>query len=418
MLKINNIKAPILSFFLLFSLAGFAGDLSENDALTLEDVLRHTVKSHPLVLSAEAEYLASKKELAASRWSRFPVIGASAQNSNIADKQGVTTASMPIWMGGRINASIDLAKSRSGAALSGIAEAEQTVIIEAISHFFEYYKSEQRLLIARKNVDEHQRLFDIIERRVAAATSPDVDNMLAQARLQAAKSAEIQASGLRDISKASLELTFGSPINSLMVKSDIEQFSTSLQETVTLAISESPRISRLEAEVRGFEAEIKSAQSGLYPQISLGYEKRYNNPNLLPGEREQTFISVDFQPGAGLATISSVSAAKQRKLSALDNLRAEKRELERTIKSEWSDHASLAYQLEPARELVQATNSVVESYIRQYAVGKKSWLDVLNAQREATQAKNTQLDFEVQYISSWYRLNVFLNNINSITLGN
>jgi len=50
-------------------------------------------------------------------------------------------------------------------------------------------------------------------------------------------------------------------------------------------------------------------------------------------------------------------------------------------------------------------------------VGKKSWLDVLNAQREATQARNTLVDFEVQYLTSIYRLRVLMNEINPTILG-
>ena len=63
------------------------------------------------------------------------------------------------------------------------------------------------------------------------------------------------------------------------------------------------------------------------------------------------------------------------------------------------------------------TMKVVESYLRQYAVGKKSWLDVLNAQRESTQAKNTLVDYEVLYLTSLYRLRVLLNEINPKLLG-
>jgi len=132
---------------------------------------------------------------------------------------------------------------------------------------------------------------------------------------------------------------------------------------------------------------------------------------------EQTFVSVQFQPGAGLSVASSVSAAKQRKQSALDTLEAEKRELRRLIKSAWNEYTSASIQLEPSRKLVAATGSVVESYLRQYAVGKKSWLDVLNAQREATQARNTLVDFEVLYFTSLNRLKILLDEINPKLLG-
>lgn len=414
---LNSIKKLVITILLFLSFAVCADDIDSAKALSVEQAMQHAIKTHPLIMSAEGQYRAAKSELAASRWSRFPTVGASARENSFEQKQDVTTASMPIWMGGRINADIDLAKSNRDGALSGIAEAQQTVLLETVGLFFDYFKSEKKLEIATQNVDEHQRLYEIIERRVEAATSPDVDTMLAQARLQSARSAQIKATSVRDISKASLELTVGHVIDLVLVNNKPAPLSISLNDAVATGISVSPRIARIESEVKGFEANIKSAKSALYPQVSLGYEKRYNDPDQLRVDQEETFVSVQFQPGAGLAVASSISAAKQRKQSARDSLEAEKRELRRQIKKAWNEYTSVSFQLEPSKMLVDATTSVIESYLRQYAVGKKSWLDVLNAQREATQARNTLVDFEVQYLTSLYRLKVLMNEINPTTLG-
>ena len=414
---LNSIKKLVLISLLCAPYAIATDSLDSFSSLSVEKAMQFAINTHPLILSAEGQYRAAKSELTASRWSRFPTVGASAQESSTEVKQDVTTASMPIWMGGRINADIDLAKSKRDGALSGVSEAQQTVMLETIGFFFDYFKSEKKLEIASQNVDEHQRLYEIIERRVAAATSPDVDTMLAQARLQSARSAQIQAISVRDISKASLELTVGQEIVSVLVEDSPEPLGINLNEAVALGISVSPRIARIQSEVKGFEANIKSAKSALYPQVSLSYERRYNDPDPSRVDQEETFVSVQFQPGAGFAVASSISAAKQRKQSARDSLEAEKRELRRQIKTAWNEYASVSFQLEPSKMLVDATTSVVESYLRQYAVGKKSWLDVLNAQREATQARNTLVDFEVQYLTSLYRLKVLMNEINPTILG-
>jgi adhesin transport system outer membrane protein len=415
--SLNNFKKIIALLSLSVSIALQAESPSEAQALSVDQAMQYAIKTHPLILSAEGQYRAAKSELTASRWSRFPTVGASARENSFDEKQDVTTASMPLWMGGRINADIDLAKSKRDGALSGISEAQQSVMLETIGLFFDYFKSEKKLEIASLNVDEHQRLYEIIERRVEAATSPDVDAMLAQARLQSSRSAQIQAASIKDISKASLELTVGRVVDAVLVNNNPEPFGISLNEAVATGIKVSPRIARIESEVKGFEANIKSAKSALYPQVSLGYEKRFNDPDSSRVDQEETFVSVQFQPGAGLAVASSISAAKQRKQSARDSLEAEKRELRRQIKTAWNEYASVSFQLEPSKMLVDATNSVIESYLRQYAVGKKSWLDVLNAQREATQARNTLVDFEVQYLTSIYRLRVLMNEINPTILG-
>ena len=417
MTSLNNFKKILALFSLSVSIILQAESPIEAQALSVDQAMQYAIKTHPLILSAEGQYRAAKSELTASRWSRFPTVGASARENSFDEKQDVTTASMPLWMGGRINADIDLAKSKRDGALSGISEAQQSVMLETIGLFFDYFKSEKKLEIASLNVDEHQRLYEIIERRVEAATSPDVDAMLAQARLQSARSAQIQAASIKDISKASLELTVGRVIDAVLVNNNPEPFGISLNEAVATGIKVSPRIARIESEVKGFEANIKSAKSALYPQVSLGYEKRFNDPDSSRVDQEETFVSVQFQPGAGLAVASSISAAKLRKQSARDSLEAEKRELRRQIKTAWNEYASVSFQLEPSKMLVDATNSVIESYLRQYAVGKKSWLDVLNAQREATQARNTLVDFEVQYLTSIYRLRVLMNEINPTILG-
>jgi adhesin transport system outer membrane protein len=415
--SLNNFKKILALLSLSVSITLQAESPSEAQALSVDQAIQYAIKTHPLILSAEGQYRAAKSELAASRWSRFPTVGASARENSFDQRQDVTTASMPIWMGGRINADIDLAKSNRDGALSGISEAQQSVMIETIGLFFDYFKSEKKLEIASLNIDEHQRLYEIIERRVEAATSPDVDAMLAQARLQSARSAQIQAASVKDISKASLELTVGRVIDAVLVNNNPEPFSIGLDEAVATGIKVSPRIARIESEIKGFEANIKSAKSALYPQVSLGYEKRLNEPDSSGDDQEETFVSVQFQPGAGLAVASSISAAKQRKQSALDSLEAEKRELRRQIKTAWNEYVSVSFQLEPSKMLVDATTSVIESYLRQYAVGKKSWLDVLNAQREATQARNTLVDFELQYLTSIYRLRVLMNEINPTILG-
>ena len=406
-------------FFLIssFSFGLLSNEYDGYSALSVDQALVLALETHPLIRSAEGQFRAAQSELNGARWSRFPTVSIGAQAfSDDQKQQDTTTVDLPLWAGGRINAEIDLAKSRRDGTGFAVSDAQQTVMLETVSTFFEYFKSEKKLTIAIENVDEHQRLYEIIERRVEANTSPDVDAMLALARLQSAMSAEIQSKNRRNISESSLELLIDRPVGSVQVLRQPEKLVIGVDEAVSRAISVSPKIAMVEAEAAGFDASITAARSALYPQVSLGF--RYDETHgVSDGPDNQTFLSVQFQPGVGLSVASSVTAAKQRKQSALDTLEAEKRDLSRQIKSAWNEYASVSIQLEPSKRLVEATSSVVDSYLRQYAVGKKSWLDVLNAQREATQARNTLVDFEVLYLTSLYRLKILLNEINPKLLG-
>jgi adhesin transport system outer membrane protein len=68
--------------------------------------------------------------------------------------------------------------------------------------------------------------------------------------------------------------------------------------------------------------------------------------------------------------------------------------LSNQIRATWAEMNALSNQLGPVRALLTSTEDVVASYLRQFQVGRRSWLEVLNAQREKFQAYNTLADIE------------------------
>ena len=80
------------------------------------------------------------------------------------------------------------------------------------------------------------------------------------------------------------------------------------------------------------------------------------------------------------------------------------RQLEQQVRTALADLEALSQQVEPAQQLVTATEDVVASYLRQYQIGKKNWLDVLNAVRESTQATYSAVDVATSAQSVQLRL--------------
>ena len=54
--------------------------------------------------------------------------------------------------------------------------------------------------------------------------------------------------------------------------------------------------------------------------------------------------------------------------------------------------------------IVEGSEAMVASYLRQFRVGKKSWLDVLNAQGEKAQAYYLKTDIEMPLLLAKFRL--------------
>ncbi len=172
----------------------------------------------------------------------------------------------------------------------------------------------------------------------------------------------------------------------------------------------------MRSEIAGLKSEEKVAKSALYPQISLGYEKRYGDL-AIDQDDEQVFLGLDFQPGAGLSTRSSIHVSQAKKSALNETLRALERETRRQVKVTWREYSAARLQLSPTQLLVDSTSQVVGSYLRQYTVGRKSWLDVLNAQRELVQARYALTDHQAIQTLTSFKLKIFVGELNSGTVG-
>jgi hypothetical protein len=66
--------------------------------------------------------------------------------------------------------------------------------------------------------------------------------------------------------------------------------------------------------------------------------------------------------------------------------------------------------------LARTNVAIVDSFLRQYRVGRKSWLDVLNAQREAVQARYSLADVDAQALSGALRVRLVTGSLSADSL--
>ena len=380
------------------------------EPLSINQALSTALEFHPLILSRRGDYEASRSDLDAARWSRFPSISSAAQTALDGLDQTSAGIIQPIWSGGRLSGQVESALARSKMALADVDGARQIVLTDTANSFLELTRALIKKDIAQSNVVEHQRLFEIIQRRALAATSPDVDVQLADARLSYAKSQELQVASSKQIARSQLEQLIGIEVHDIKLPSEPKMAIELLSELENAAIAYSPTLRQLRSKSNNLKAEVKVASSVLYPQVSLGYERQFGEL-LFAQEREQIFLSVEFQPGAGMSARALTSAANSRLKANHNEIEAAERELRRQVQIAWQEREAARGQLLPSRRLVSATKEVVESYLRQYTVGRKSWLDVLNAQREFVQAEFTLSDYRVLLLNSSYRLQILSGSL-------
>lgn len=368
----------------------------------LSTVLREAVTQHPDIRSRREDQQAAIDRLDAARWGRFPSLSAEVETRS-GGPQSVIRLEQPVWNGGRISSQINVSQAEVSVASATLSETQLDVLQRSAGAFFDILRLESRLKTALANEAEHLRLVEIIRRRVAAEVSPSTDETQAAARWQQAITERIQT--IRQIATARLLLVqlVGRPVSGLLAPAEINIDRWSEITLLEAAMRVAPERQRLVAQAAAADAQIGLVKSQIMPSVVAGYQSRLGT---LPfGEdRGRAYIAMQVQTGGGLSSLANVRAAVSKKTSAIDAIEAHDRRLTQNVSASWAESIALMEQVEPVRNLLLGSQEIVASYLRQFQVGRKNWLDVLNAQREKTQAQYSFSDLEYPLMLSRVRL--------------
>jgi adhesin transport system outer membrane protein len=404
------VKCCIFFIFLVVNEIIWADDsvLSINQALALS-------ASHPSIQAKKSEHQGAFQRLETSKWQKFPSVSAysSPGQSSIASgsREPVTTVRMeqPIWSGGKITNGIDSASLRLSAAEYGIIEVEQDLLTKTATTFTNVLKLEAKVNVSKENVDEHLRLVQLIERRARSELSSLAEVILAKARYDQAKSESIQLQTALINAKSDLQYLIGQKVEKIETPKIALSISNNLDDCLNAAKNFSPTLKRLQSESSATESDIAVARSNIYPQLSLRSDQIYGG--ILEGNA--TYLALTYQPGNGLSALSSSREIASKKDVIESQLGVVNLEILNKVRNDWTQYFSELKQMEVYFNLSEMTRGVYQSYVRQHEAGKKTWVEVLNSRKEATQANYTYIESEWNNFIAGVRLEILMGTINA-----
>ena len=358
--------------------------------MRLSQALSLAASEHPSVKAKQADLQAAQADLETAKWSRFPTVSTEVTASG-GRPAGALLVQQPLWTGGKIDAQNRLAQANVALAQASLQEARMALMQDTGQQFFEALRWQQRLEIAEKNETEHRKLIELIERRVTAQISPLTDQILATARLQQAVSERIQFKRAVQTAELALQQLVGVLPSNLLAPRNLPLTESSVDWVIDVSKANSAQLLRLRTLQEVAQAQIETAKATYFPSLALSH-RRAVGASEVGVDPSRTFLSLQFTPGPGLSAQSVTAAARSRLENSQQNALIFERQLEQQVRTALSDLEALGQQVEPAQLLVGATEDVVASYLRQYQIGKKNWLDVLNALRENAQASYSAVD--------------------------
>jgi adhesin transport system outer membrane protein len=175
----------------------------------------------------------------------------------------------------------------------------------------------------------------------------------------------------------------------------------------TLSLARSPVIQRLNGVLQLQMAELEEKRAALQPEVYVRAEHQRGNyayANASPVNR--LFVGLSASTGAGLSLAHQMASIQSKRDGTLEELAAAQRNVTEAIQTDYvnvnarqSKAADLRLNLESSQELQAA-------WERQFTNGKKTWIDVMNAARESSQAELAWIDNDMAMRHSYWRLQI------------
>lgn len=416
-----RIKLTLLNSALFMALSGVLLTTSTPSlAVELKDAIRLAIESHPDIISKKSQAQAAHQTSVGAAWQLGPSLTLSTGKDTYGNSTTTTRIQQPLFTGGRIWHGIKEAQSKRDSAEAEFGATEQNVLGKVADSYLECIRLQERRKTAENNLSEHKRLYALIRRRTEAGVSSLNDVVTADMRLQQAL---VELEALKSQEQTALQFL------ARLINTDIKgilplkhpkltqkiPFKT-LEEAIQASLEFSPEMVASRFKFDAAQSRSAIERSVLLPQVYLRHEK-YSRQNITGSYPDsQTFIALEYQLGTGVSSAYAWSASINQIKSAQANIDSAEREVVNALTKYWYQYNLGVTQIIYMEKQLEASQSVVDSFARQYTVGKKTWLDVLNAQKEMNQSINTVIDTKMSLIQSQIYIGIMTGTLTKETL--
>ena len=411
------INVLLVTFFMGCGPAQAAG-------LTLQDLIMQATTSYPDVLARQSDQNAASNDLLASKLRWLPAVTIGKQNNNVAFSNGTSgylpstsfQASIPVFTFGGDWATYKKAKADLSVADYSLMETRADITRKVINAYSEWYKSYLKCLALEYAKKQSEQLVVLITRRYEAGIAPLSEQSLGISRLEQAKAdLEDQLTNEKK-SLAVLAQLAGQPISRADLVGSVARplKAPPRDDILNNALEYNPTVNKVKQQAESSERAAEVARAQALPQISFQAQRQIGN-SYAPGYPGYNALGLvlQYQGGGGFAGVATTFSAYDKSKTAAIVIETSKRDLTTTVNTDYDSYESGISRVKSLTEAEALTNSVSQSYDRQYLIGKKGWIDLLNSIRDTVIAKSNLADAKGNLIGSSWRLITYSDgNIN------
>lgn len=304
---------------------------------------------------------------------------------------------------------VERQENRVQSSAHRVKETSELVGLSIVESFLEVVRQRELLGITRDNVAEHIAIMDLIQNGVDAGRSTQADLEQIKARLASSRAQESTILQQLRIAEANFRRQVGEEPRDLVLPAvPVNALTANVEEEVRATLSQSPTLDIFDADVRVAYAEYQGSGSTLYPEIDLELNAiQSSNQNGVDDDDDRSasaLIVANWNLYRGGADVARVREFTHRYQVAKERRASSSRAIENDVRQTWARMISAGERAREFSSQAAANTEVVRAYKDQFALDRRTLLDVLDAQNELFVSRTNTINAEFLEMFSVFRM--------------
>lgn len=393
-------------------------------AISLEEATYTAIENSPAVRQAIAKYRESKESADIARRSGYyPSVDLAAgighettyaDNSSSSDidltrRELTLSLNQPLFNGFSTENDVERLNSEAEAnRWSALISVENTAL-EVAEVYANILRYRELVSLAELNLETHERIYGQIKLKSDSGIARQSDLSQITARLAKAHANYFAAiNNLRDSESNYLNVVGELPPKDLIYPvPDRDLLPKNLDSAIAESLKKNPAIEGARWDVAATESLQKITDADKYPTINFVLERTWNN-NLDgdegPSEDLLAMVRLNYNIYGGGTLKRQQEVATQQYIQAMEIRRNTIRDTELTVRLAWAAFEATTGQKEHIQQYVIATKESQIAYEKQFRLGRRTLLDVLDSENELFQARQDYVNADYDELFSEFRL--------------
>ena len=279
--------------------------------------------------------------------------------------------------------------------------------LKAVEAYLNVLKEQKLVALATDNLANHQSTYDRIAKRGESGVGSKADIQQAQGRLALARSNLLaEQNRLQDAISAFINVIGHEPDTLEDTPSFVHLLPANLEDATSVALDNHPRLKSADADINAAREQREAARALFAPRVHLEI-RGSDNANLdgIRGYNNDAEIMVrgryNFTGGKDIARRKETVIELEQAREIRDRTH---RQVIESIQLSWNAWQTASQQLEFFKVHVDASKQALDSYRKQFNIGQRTLLDLLDQENEVFQASINYVNGINNELFSQYRV--------------